>query len=85
MVEGCGWFGPRAEASSVPDEDNREPPTIPAPSACKRWGGALYLLTYLLYLLTYLPRGPDHPPYRIFGCSGCYFLEWIAETISGEN
>ena len=31
--------------------------------------------------LTYLPRAIDHPGYRIFDCSACGFIEWIAEKV----
>jgi hypothetical protein len=35
-------------------------------------------------LLTRLPATSENPSYRIFGCSACQFVEWIAEQISGE-
>jgi hypothetical protein len=33
-------------------------------------------------LLTLLPRTSENPSYRIFGCSACTFVEWIAEQVS---
>ncbi len=35
-------------------------------------------------LLTRLPATGENPAYRIFGCTACYFVEWIAEQIVGE-
>jgi hypothetical protein len=35
-------------------------------------------------LVTVLPAWGQHPAYRIFGCTECTFMEWIAEKISGE-
>ena len=32
-------------------------------------------------LLTFLPRFGDEPAYRIFECSACKALTWIAEAI----
>jgi hypothetical protein len=44
---------------------------------CQRCGASIFLLTRL-------PANGHQPAYRIFGCSGCTFLKWIAEQITGE-
>jgi hypothetical protein len=36
-------------------------------------------------LLTRLPATSENPAYRIFGCTACHFVEWIAEQIAGER
>jgi hypothetical protein len=33
-------------------------------------------------LLAVLPRTGDVPLYRVFGCTACTFIEWIAEHIT---
>lgn len=44
---------------------------------CRRCGAQMFLLTSL-------PANGNQPAYRIFGCTNCTFLKWIAEQMSGK-
>jgi hypothetical protein len=48
---------------------------ISGPAVCQRCADQP------LSLATCLPRMGDHPAYRIFTCSVCGFIEWIAEHV----
>jgi hypothetical protein len=48
-----------------------------AERSCQRCGSPVELLTRL-------PATSENPSYRIFGCTACSFIEWIAEQVTGE-
>ena len=57
------------DADATPQEDGNQ--------SCQRCSSTMELLTRL-------PATTENPPYRIFGCVACHFVEWIAEQITGE-
>jgi len=59
------------------DDERTSPKEGGADQSCKRCSSVMELLTRL-------PATGETPAYRIFGCAGCSFVEWIAEQVTGE-
>jgi hypothetical protein len=55
--------------------DANAPPRQPD-QYCEKCGAATQLLSFI-------PRFGEQPAYRIFECSACNALTWIAEAVSG--
>jgi hypothetical protein len=57
------------------------PTDTPAPQPdppCEKCGEGVQLLSFI-------PRFGQQPPYRIFECTACQALTWIAEKVTGSH